>query len=117
MFGRTLVALVAAGVLLLSASQAPAAEYTVDARRLYDELLYRRAYNRFVRPAPTPNVSVELFLGVSLTALMELVRRLSPQASSRPPGRTAPAHPHPSGRERPDGLHATETEARYIRAE
>ena len=69
---RLLVALVAAATVC--ASPAAAAEYTVDARRLYDELLYRRAYNRFVRPAPTANASVELFVGVSLTALMEVVR-------------------------------------------
>ena len=48
-------------------------EYAMAARRLYDKVLMQNGYNKLVRPAPRHNETVEVYLSVKLSALMDVV--------------------------------------------
>ena len=50
-----------------------AGEYALEARRLYDKLLMKDGYNKLVRPAPVHTRTVEVYLSVKLSALMDVV--------------------------------------------
>lgn len=45
-----------------------------DARRLYDDLLYKRRYNRLVRPVVNYSQTLTVQVGLKLSQLLNVVR-------------------------------------------